>query len=167
MMASSSCLRSGSHLGRLHCCLLQDGGKGWACLLQLAELEDSPTASGKRSDGCVMCQHGTEGHFTSHSWMQCPFQALRLCSISHLNPRSFLWAGGHAHISKKRKEKVQKARKALKTKTLFLPFPLKHLVNPGPSGQSRCIFMEICVSGKELLEKGRGFFNVIFFLFEK
>lgn len=86
------------------------------------------------------------------------FRHLACASISNLNPRSFLWAGGHSHISKKRKEESTKAPKALKTKTVFCPSYWNTLLTPlSPLTNTDGIFMEILVSGKELLVEGRRF----------
>lgn len=69
------------------------------------------------------------------------FRHLACASISNLNPRSFLWAGGHSHISKKRKEKSTKAPESPENKDCILPSLLKHLVNPTvPSDQYRWHF---------------------------
>lgn len=109
--------------------------------------------------GCLWCMHPTSGKWSNGGhqasqraeWpsplgleLNALFRHSDGASISHLNPRSFLWPGGQALLSKNRKESSQKTE----NKAYRIPFPLKHLgSHMGPSGQSSCIFVEVFVNG--------------------
>lgn len=87
------------------------------------------------------------------------FRHLDCASISNLNPRSFLWARGHAHISEKRKEKSIKGSKSPEDKdSVFFPSYCSTFLTPrSPLTNTDYIFMEVFVSGKELLVKAEDF----------